>query len=77
VYHPIHPTFGGIPTYDAWLFGLANGQNWFGDSSGGGNGGTGGTGGIGGSIGGPVIIVNPGKTTVNPPDTEAGVDQVD
>ena len=77
VYRPLHPSFAGNPIFDAWLFGLANGQNMFKAGSGG-TGGTGtGTGsGIGGNIGGPVIVINPGSTTVGAPSTEAQVDQV-
>lgn len=78
VYHPLNPSFGGDPNMYAWLFGLAGAENLFSGGSGGnGNGGlNGGTGGIGG----PVIVINPGSTSVGSPsvsaDTDARVEQV-
>ena len=73
VYHPRNPSFGGDPNMYAWLFGLADAQSLF---KGGGSGGNGSGTDFGSSIGGPVIVINPGSTTVGAPSTEASVEQV-
>ena len=75
VYHPRDPSFGGDPNMYAWLFGLADAQSLFKGS--GGSGGNGSGTDFGSSIGGPVIVINPGSTTVGAPSTEASVEQVD
>jgi hypothetical protein len=74
VYHSRNPSFGGDPNMYAWWFGLADAQSLF--KSGGSSGSNGSGTDFGSSIGGPVIVINPGSTTVGSPSTEASVEQV-